>query len=79
MCFLAGRGTLLGGGWTGEDLVFCSDFLRRFKCAASVRQRAEHREGPAALLMLVRLGEKPARMLGFPPPAAALGRDMNIG
>lgn len=79
--FLAQLGTLLGGDWTarGEDILFCSDFLRRFNCADTVRQRAEHREGPAALLQLVRLGEKPARMLCFLPPAVSLGGDATRG
>lgn len=78
---LAELGTLLGGGWTGrgEDIVFCSDFLRPFNCADTVRQRAEHREGPAALLQPVRLGKTPARMLCFLSPAVSLGGDANRG
>lgn len=41
--------------------------------------RASGRDQPLSLLMLVRLGEKPAPMLGLAPPAAAAGRHGNIG
>lgn len=40
----------------GENIVFCSDFLRPFHRADTVRQRAEHREGAAALPLLRQRG-----------------------
>lgn len=50
------QGTCFGSDWIQrwERILFLFGFLRRFHCADTARQAAEHREGPAALLLLCR-------------------------
>lgn len=80
--FLAGLGALLEAAWTGggEDTVLSSVFLRRFNRAGTVRQRAEHREGPGALPLLVRLREGAgAEALSPTSSCTSGGRHTSVG